>query len=477
MTDIYADADRMHFRTSDADNVQPDEIETVRNDNGVSARYGRQMLKTQTDAGTAVEDQGGGKTAKRSEVREEDDSFAHNTAGTDPVFYGWSVQIGQNTPNPKPDEHGHAPTLILGQFHNVPTAADPAPHPSLVFELDEEGDFVAVFNDDVGSRSYELVDGGASGEAAKGVWIDVIMEADWANDGTGAVNIWVRTDPAAPYTQVVADTGQNLITDETYAKFGVYASHTERDPDWADETMTAYYDGMRRGDSFAEVDVIPGEEGIGTEYADTLLGDDADNLMNGRDGDDLIRGLDGDDTLLGGEGNDTLRGNADHDQLDGGHGDDWLFGGVGNDLLVGGHGVDRLRGGTGDDTLEGAGHEDNLRGGAGDDLLDGGDGADWLHGEDGNDTLLGGQAQDTLRGGAGDDVLEGGENADRLRGDSGHDQLDGGSGSDTLRGGSGEDTLDGGEGNDLLRGDDGDDLLRGADGDESLHGQQGKDTL
>ncbi|GAA0733508.1 M10 family metallopeptidase C-terminal domain-containing protein [Sphingomonas japonica] len=53
-----------------------------------------------------------------------------------------------------------------------------------------------------------------------------------------------------------------------------------------------------------------------------------------------LRGMDGNDTLLGLNGNDTLYGDAGNDTLDGGANNDWLDGGAGADMLTGGLGID-----------------------------------------------------------------------------------------------------------------------------------------
>ena len=77
------------------------------------------------------------------------------------------------------------------------------------------------------------------------------------------------------------------------------------------------------------------------------------------------------------------------------------------DTLIGGDGQDVIDGGDGADTLYGYGGVDVLTGGIGGDTIYGGDGADTLLGGDGNDTLYGGNDADILIGGAGDDTLVG----------------------------------------------------------------------
>ena len=109
------------------------------------------------------------------------------------------------------------------------------------------------------------------------------------------------------------------------------------------------------------------ENAWGGSGNDSLIGNQADNVLRGYAGNDRLEGLEGNDVLDGGAGNDTLKGGAGADELLGGDGDDLLDGGAGNDTLKGGAGVDELLGGDGDDVLDG---------GPGNDRLTGGDGAD-----------------------------------------------------------------------------------------------------
>ncbi|MEM7670610.1 MAG: PA14 domain-containing protein, partial [Pseudomonadota bacterium] len=82
------------------------------------------------------------------------------------------------------------------------------------------------------------------------------------------------------------------------------------------------------------------ENVIGTNHADIIQGDQADNALSAAAGDDDLRGGAGNDTLWGGEGNDMLAGGTGDDTLVGGDGDD-LFTfqiGQGTDLVFGGGG-------------------------------------------------------------------------------------------------------------------------------------------
>ncbi|MEX2237744.1 MAG: hypothetical protein WEB00_09445 [Dehalococcoidia bacterium] len=82
------------------------------------------------------------------------------------------------------------------------------------------------------------------------------------------------------------------------------------------------------------------EDLIGTEFNDTLVGDDNDNRLSGAAGLDIIIGNGGADGLFGGTENDFLSGGPGEDELDGGTEDDQLSGGDDPDILDGGPGVD-----------------------------------------------------------------------------------------------------------------------------------------
>lgn len=166
----------------------------------------------------------------------------------------------------------------------------------------------------------------------------------------------------------------------------------------------------------------------------------------------------GNDTLIGNNAVNVLTSGSGNDTLTGGRGSDRLFGGIGDDIYVFGlapsaeadqvtelfnEGTDRLSfldvttavtlslastavqtvhtnrtlklnsasviedafGGTADDILTGNNLNNLLRGGGGDDILVGSAGADQLFGEAGRDILIGGNGLDTLDGGTEEDIL------------------------------------------------------------------------
>jgi Ca2+-binding RTX toxin-like protein len=99
-------------------------------------------------------------------------------------------------------------------------------------------------------------------------------------------------------------------------------------------------------------DVISGFEiVIGSNYNDSITGDQSANTIQLGAGDDQAFGLGGDDLLHGGAGADTLNGGADNDTLSGDSGNDTLVGGAGNDLIIGGKGSDILTDDAGNETF------------------------------------------------------------------------------------------------------------------------------
>jgi Ca2+-binding RTX toxin-like protein len=194
--------------------------------------------------------------------------------------------------------------------------------------------------------------------------------------------------------------------------------------------------------------------------------------------------------LEGSNFNDTLNGDDYENRLDGGLGADTLNGGAGNDTLVVDNQGDVVSGGLGVDTVEAtisytitAADVENLSlfgkenlagtGNALDNIITGNEGANTLDGGSGNDILIGSLGADTLKGNAGIDsasyvnakegltanLADASKNTGEALGDS-YDQIEGlvGSGfNDILTGNTGDNRLDGGAGADLLTGGTGND--------------------
>jgi Ca2+-binding RTX toxin-like protein/uncharacterized protein YkwD len=226
----------------------------------------------------------------------------------------------------------------------------------------------------------------------------------------------------------------------------------------------------------AEGDALYGfENAVGSKFADKIIGNGDDNIIDG------------------GAGNDTLDGGAH-----GAGGDTISFahasaainlnlllqsnvtaintGGAGKDIIFG---FENIFGGKGADKLTGDGNKNTIDGSAGNDTIEGGAGKDRLFGGIGTDTLsytlsaLGvvvllteqgsfdqfGNIIDGTEQTGGDatgDLIWGFENiigsgaADELEGDGLNNSILGGNGGDTISGLGGKDTLDGGIGKDTV---------------------------
>jgi Ca2+-binding RTX toxin-like protein len=205
------------------------------------------------------------------------------------------------------------------------------------------------------------------------------------------------------------------------------------------------FDGDAAGDQLDNVENL-----IGSAHADTLAGDDGDNVISGLAGDNHLYGYGGNDALWGGE---------DEDSLEGGEGADVLKGFGGNDFLIGGDEADTMWGGTGDDLYS---------------VDDAADVVTEFAGE-GSDTVwasihytLGDQVENLTLvnigglNGTGNDlgnVIVGNDYDNLLNGAGGADTIAGNNGADIIDGGTGADTMLGGQGFDIFIVDDANDLV------------------
>ena len=209
------------------------------------------------------------------------------------------------------------------------------------------------------------------------------------------------------------------------------------------------------GDTLIDIENI-----VGTSSADSITGNDSDNVLVG---------LAGADTLSGGGGTDTvdysssdaavsvdLRLSTGQISLGHANGDvlrsiEFIVGSRHSDLLIGDSFGNRLEGGDGNDTLSGLAGADTLVGGAGEDTasytgslvavtvdlrlstaqVSSGDasgdvlsGIEHLIGSGSGDRLIGTTAANRLTGGSGNDTLVGLAGADTLAGDDGFDIAD-----------------------------------------------------
>lgn len=212
------------------------------------------------------------------------------------------------------------------------------------------------------------------------------------------------------------------------------------------------------------------ENGIGSSYADILIGNDGNNILDGRGGGDRMAGNGGDDTYFVDSADDIVRENADGGNdtvivltagLDLGE-----IANVENIIYVDGTPVEPED--DGDDTQSGGGNAMGsiIFGTRGADTLDGGAGANTIFGLDGDDLIIGGR--DSLASRDINNTIPVADLDDQTESDDGSDSLYGGRGNDTIMGGAGDDTLDGGDGDDVLRGQDGVDVFRGGAGTDTV---------
>jgi Ca2+-binding RTX toxin-like protein len=207
------------------------------------------------------------------------------------------------------------------------------------------------------------------------------------------------------------------------------------------------------------------ENVAGSEFADTLIGNQNANWMWSHGGADNISGNAGDDTfwipsgdgvvISGGQGFDVIsfRGRVDNTGTDTG-GVSYTIGNGTQDVgrgLVTSNSIEGAEGSEFNDTINGNSADNQISGFSGSDNLNGGGGDDYIRGDiairevgeipfsyddPGFD-----QGADTIDGGGGDDLIYG---------DGGNDVIQGGSGQDTIIGGAGADVIDGEGGDDTF---------------------------
>ncbi len=388
-----------------------------------------------------------------------------------------------------------------------------------------------------GKYGWDWLDGGAGDDSIEGgVGNDVLLGrdgndtlnggdgGDTLGDGAGADDV----DGGAGDDVILVAQDSDIDTLE-----GGAGTDTASYADWnSGIALDMSSSAGRFGDVYSNIENV-----AGTNFSDTITGDDGENLLSGRGGDDVLDGGLGDDTLAGGAGADVLRGGAgtntasyadaqsgvavnlggtgtggdaegdtytgiqnivgsdSGDQLQGDDNANHIAGGGGNDILLASGGGDSYDGGDGFDIVDysgaTAGVVANLQvGNAGTSGATGGTG-----GADGGvpqdppatgptsqevdyrDTVVGGSDNDSLVGDAFNNVIRGKEGNDTLTGGRGLDQLGGGSGNDRLYGDDGGDIAFGGAGLDFVDGGTGDDELYGGSGNDTVHGRQGNDIL
>ncbi|WP_112661699.1 calcium-binding protein [Microvirga flavescens] len=222
---------------------------------------------------------------------------------------------------------------------------------------------------------------------------------------------------------------------------------------------------------------------LGSQFRDTLSGDNGANLIDGSGGNDILIGRAGNDTLIGGTGADDMQGMEDNDTYYVDNVGDYVRErwGAGFDTVItsisysltseeveGLQAVD----GTAAINLTANEYANVIVGNDGDNVIDGKKGADVMTGKGGNDTYYVDDPGDVVievAGGGFDHVLTSvshtlsndvenltgiGTAAITLTGNSGNNVIVGNSGNNIIIGGGGADTMMGGGGNDIYYVDD-----------------------
>ncbi|MEP3637550.1 MAG: calcium-binding protein [Lentilitoribacter sp.] len=234
---------------------------------------------------------------------------------------------------------------------------------------------------------------------------------------------------------------------------------------------------------------------IGSDMNDVFITNQGDDTIDGGDGFDLVRydrsgvealtvdlstglasgiwnGLVFTDSLTNIEG---VRGTRDEgDVLIGAAADETFWGEGGNDSIAGGQGNDTLRGEADDDLLEG---------GRGHDIIDGGDGIDTASYENATSGVTARLAKGEAFGGDNFDLLTnienliGSDHDDKLVGDTGANLIEGGDGNDFIRTLGGNDSIDAGFGDDEVFGNSGDEIILLGDGNDFARTRGGNDLV
>jgi Ca2+-binding RTX toxin-like protein len=271
--------------------------------------------------------------------------------------------------------------------------------------------------------STGIMQGGAAGDVLTNIqgvegsaWNDVLIGGSVGNDllGSGGDD---QLDGGGGDDSLDGGAGADTLTGSAGNDTADYRSSAEA-VSVALATIGRPFSLASGGDAAGDV-LIDIENLVGSEFFDTLVGDEGNNKLEGLGGPDFLRGEAGDDTLDAGEGSGVMWGGAGNDTLIGDSVEaqamyDDSPGPVQVDLQTGiatdGFGtIDTL---VGIPNAVGSSFADSLSGNASGNFLLGGEGNDFLDGRAGDDQLQGQLGDDTLIASAGDDVLNGGEGRD-----------------------------------------------------------------
>jgi VCBS repeat-containing protein len=148
--------------------------------------------------------------------------------------------------------------------------------------------------------------------------IDIVKDGNYiftlrSDDGGG---IYIDGQPVAVFAAPRGAADTNGTVHLTSGQHTIQVLYYE---DGGGQELKISYNGPDTGNVKTEVfgnDTLINIENLtGSPFADTLIGDDQNNVINGGGGNDLIKGGAGDDTLIGGGGNDIISGGAGKDTM------------------------------------------------------------------------------------------------------------------------------------------------------------------
>ena len=243
--------------------------------------------------------------------------------------------------------------------------------------------------------------GGAGNDTLIGLNAEDFLQGGEGNDSlVGGADTWSYRDIGTRGPNVLeGGPGNDTLDGSGGTSFAVYTH--------APAGVSASLLDATAGDGNGGTDTFIHIAGVGgSNFADTLSGDEADNGFGGGPGNDTIDGRGGFDLVYFVDAGAAVA-------VD-------LAAGTSSGTSEGNDVLRNIEGAVGTD------FNDTLTGSAVANLLAGLDGNDLLVGGDGNDTLVGGKGNDALRSGPGNDQVLGNEGADVIRADAGNDTIDGG---------------------------------------------------
>jgi len=318
----------------------------------------------------------------------------------------------------------------------------------------------AAANTIIGGLGDDFISGGGGADITDGgEGVDTVSFADIGSEVSVSVD-----ETGTGTAQYIATSGAEIV--DTVANFEIFEGR-EGDGDTIDvssfgtgvridlDTNTptpgpATQDGVVEVAGETVLTLTDFENIVGTDFDDTLLGNNEFNVIDGGAGNDAIHSFGGADVLDGGEGVDTLLLTA-------------TPAGTVVTLDETGSGTVQINGADADvfsnfENVSGSNVGDDvitiIAGGGGTDILDGGEGNDTNSFEGIGFDVVASLADGTASYGPVNETftnfenLTGSANNDTLTGDDLDNVLDGSAGDDTLVGGLGDDTLIGGEGSD-----------------------------